>query len=263
MQQPDQASSDILLSAQGLSRRFGGLQAVKDVGFTVRRSTIKGIIGPNGAGKTTLFNLIAGSIKPDTGTVLLSGKPIQGLSPHRIAGHGLSRTFQNLKLFQRMTVLENVLIGCHTTSRGGMIAGMLNLPFTWREEKRVREKAMAMLERMHIADLADREVSALSFGQQRAVEMARALVSEPVILLLDEPAAGLNMQETVKVGEQIRAIRDMGITVLIVEHDVALIMEICDEIMVLCFGQKIADGTPTQVRANPEVIRVYLGDEAC
>jgi len=250
-----------LLEVKELSRSFGGLQAVAEVSFNVRQGTIKAVIGPNGAGKTTLFNLISGNIPAQQGSILFEGRPIHGLKPHRIATQGLSRTFQNIKLFHGMTALENVMVGCHTRSVAGFLAGMCNLPWTWGEEKRIRLKAMAMLDFFGIADHADTEATSLAFGQQRAVEFARALAAEPKLLLLDEPAAGLNMFETAEVGRQIRRIREHGVTVLLVEHDMSLVMEISDEIAVLSFGQKIADDVPAAIQSNPEVIRIYLGED--
>jgi len=250
-----------MLDLQGVHKNFGGLQAVRDVSFSVPRGAIKAVIGPNGAGKTTLFNLIAGNLSLTSGRIRFNGQEIQGLKPHRIAALGMSRTFQNIKLFHGMTALETVMVGCHVQSRAGFLAGMLHLPRTWTEEREIRERAMELLELLEIADYAQVEATSLAFGQQRAVEMARALATNPRLLLLDEPAAGLNIYETAEVARLISRIRDMGITVLLVEHDMSLVMDISDEIVVLCFGEKIAEDTPAAIQQNPEVIRIYLGDE--
>jgi branched-chain amino acid transport system ATP-binding protein len=250
-----------LLEIKNISRRFGGLQAVKDVSFTVEQNRIKAVIGPNGAGKTTLFNLVSGFLTPDSGEIVYKDSPIQGKSPHEIAGQGLSRTFQHIRLFAHMTALENVMVGCHVRSRAGFIAGMLNLPFTWREEKEIRAKSFELMGFLGIAGLAAADATNLSYGQQRAVELARALASGPTMLLLDEPAAGLNMRETADTAKLISRIRDLGITVLIVEHDMSLVMNISDEVIVLSYGEKIADDTPRSVQSNPEVVRVYLGED--
>lgn len=250
-----------LLSLQGISKRFGGLQAVADVSFNVDQGSIKALIGPNGAGKTTLFNLISGVLPPDSGTITFNGAPVQGLMPHQVASRGMARTFQHIRLFPKMTVLENIMIGRHIHSRAGFVAGMLSLPFAAKEEKQIREKSLAVLDFLGIADLSSAEATSLAYGQQRAVELGRALACEPKLLLLDEPAAGLNMRETVEMGKLISRIRDTGITVLIVEHDMSLVMNISDEIIVLSYGRKIADDKPLAIQKHQEVIRVYLGEE--
>jgi branched-chain amino acid transport system ATP-binding protein len=252
-----------LLEVTGLSKRFGGLQAVDGVSFTVERGAIKALIGPNGAGKTTLFNLVSGVALPDAGTVRFDGRPIHGLPSHRVAALGLFRTFQQIRLFAGMTVLENVMVGRHVRGRAGFLAGMLHLPWTWREEREFEERARAALDVVGLAPLAGAEATSLSYGQQRGVELARALAGDPSLLLLDEPAAGLNMRETAELAALIGRIRDRGVTVLLVEHDMSLVMEISDEVAVLSFGQKIADGAPAAVQADREVIRVYLGDDPC
>jgi branched-chain amino acid transport system ATP-binding protein len=252
-----------LLEVAGLSKRFGGLQAVKDVSFRVEKGMVKALIGPNGAGKTTLFNLVSGVLPPDAGTVTLRGEPIQGSAPHRIAARGVSRTFQQIRLFAQMTALENVMVGVHPRSRAGFVAGMFHLPWTWREERDVERRAREALDFVGVPDLADADATSLSYGQQRAVELARALAADPELLLLDEPAAGLNMRETTELARLIGRIRDRGVTVLIVEHDMGLVMNVSDEVAVLSYGQKIADATPRAVQKDPEVIRVYLGDDAC
>jgi branched-chain amino acid transport system ATP-binding protein len=250
-----------LLEVKNLNRSFGGLHAVNDVSCAVERGTIKGLIGPNGAGKTTLFNLISGAIKPDSGTVHFDGKPIHGLPPHAIAERGIMRTFQNIKLFAKMTVLENVMVGMHVRSASSIARGMLCHPGTWAEEKRIRDRAHLMLDLLCIRHLADADAQSLAFGQQRHVELARALAPEPALLLLDEPAAGLNMQETLRLGDTIRRIRDRGITMLLVEHDMSLVMTVSDEVNVLSFGRMIAEGKPRDIQKNPDVVRVYLGDD--
>jgi branched-chain amino acid transport system ATP-binding protein len=249
-----------LLRVDRLGRQFGGLQAVGDVTFSLKEGAIKAVIGPNGAGKTTLFNLISGVLPPTSGEILFRGKAIHGLKPYRIAGLGIARTFQNIKMFAGMTALENVMVGRHVRSGAGFLASMLRTPGCRREEAEIRRKSMELLDFLGIADCADIEATSLAFGQQRAVELARALALEPALLLLDEPAAGLNIYETAEVGRLISRIRELGVTVLLVEHDMSLVMDISDEIVVLSFGQKIAEGLPTEIQRNPEVIRVYLGE---
>jgi branched-chain amino acid transport system ATP-binding protein len=253
--------NDVLLETVDLNRYFGGLHAVQDVSFTARAGDIKAIIGPNGAGKTTLFNLIAGSFPPHSGTVLFKGKDITNLKPHAIAKRGLLRTFQTTKLFPHMTVVENVMVGRHTQSKAGFVAGMLNLPFTWREERTIQEKAVEILDLLKLIEWKDELAGNLPFGRQRMVEFARAIATEAELLLLDEPAAGLNIHETAELSELLRSIRDLGKTLLIVEHDMSLVMDISDEILVLDHGMKIAEGDPETIRKSPEVIKVYLGED--
>lgn len=252
--------ADVLLETKGLHRFFGGLHAVNDVSIAVSQGAIKGVIGPNGAGKTTLFNLIAGTIRPHNGEVIFRGKKITALKPHAVASRGIARTFQTTKLFSNMTVLENVMMGRHSRTRCGFISGMLNLPCTWREDKQTREKAMSILKDLGLAEHAFETACNLPFGRQRLVEFARALAMEPELLLLDEPAAGLNIYETKELARLIMWIRDKGVTCLVVEHDMSLVMAICDDVVVLDQGRKIAEGPPRAVQRNPEVIRIYLGD---
>jgi branched-chain amino acid transport system ATP-binding protein len=251
---------NVLLETKGLHRFFGGLHAVNDVSITVSQGAIKGVIGPNGAGKTTLFNLIAGTIQPHDGEVIFRDKKITALKPHAVACRGIARTFQTTKLFSHMTVLENVMMGRHCRTRCGFISGMLNLPCTWREDKQTKEKALSILKDLGLAEYAFETASNLPFGRQRLVEFARALAMEPQLLLLDEPAAGLNIYETKELARLILWIRDRGVTCLVVEHDMSLVMAICDDVVVLDQGQKIAEGPPRAVQRNPEVIRIYLGD---
>lgn len=251
----------MLLEVRNLHRSFGGLRAVNDVCFQVDNDSIKAIIGPNGAGKTTLFNLISGVLKLDAGAIYFRGEPIHNAPPYRIARQGISRTFQNVKLFSNMTVVENVMVGRHIKSRAGFIAGMLNLPWTRREEKEIFDRSMEILTVLGIADLAEQDARSLPFGKQRIVEFARALATEPELLLLDEPAAGLNIYETAAIARIITRIRQSGVTVLIIEHDMSLVMDISDDVVVLSSGMKIAEGKPEEVQRNKEVIRVYLGEE--
>jgi branched-chain amino acid transport system ATP-binding protein len=250
-----------LLEVKNLSRSFGGLRAVQDVSFSVEKNSIKAVIGPNGAGKTTLFNLISGMLQADAGEVLIDGQPINGQPPHLITRCGISRTFQNIKLFSRMSVIENVMLGRHIRSRSGFLSAMLHLPMTRREERAIREASMEILNMLGINNLAGTEATSLPFGQQRIVEIARALATEPSLLLLDEPAAGLNIYETAQISDMILKIRKKGITVLVIEHDMSLVMNISDEIVVLASGNKIAEGPPSDIQKNDEVIRVYLGEE--
>jgi len=252
---------DALLETRGLHRFFGGLHAVRDVTFSVPRGAIKAVIGPNGAGKTTLFNLIAGTVAPHDGAVWCDGRRITGRKPHAVAGLGIARTFQTTRLFPHMTVLENVMVGRHPRTRSGFLAAMLNLPRTWREEREIRATALAILEDLGLGAYASQTAANLPFGRQRLVEFARALATEPRLLLLDEPAAGLNIYETKGLAELIRRIRDRGVTCLVVAHDMSLVMGISDAVLVLDQGRMIAEGPPQAIQSDPEVIRVYLGEE--
>ncbi len=251
---------NVLLETKNLNRFFGGLHAVRDISFSVSRGHIKAIIGPNGAGKTTLFNLIAGSIAPHNGEIYFRNRPITAWKPHAIAATGIARTFQTTRLFPHMTVLENVMVGRHPRTRCGFLAGLLNLPHTWKENRQIERRAAEILDDIGLHRDAFDFAGNLPFGKQRLVEFARALATEPELLLLDEPAAGLNIYETRQLADLIVKIRDKGITCLVVEHDMSLVMNISDDILVLDQGTKIAEGPPRDIQRNPDVIRIYLGD---
>ncbi|HUJ74818.1 MAG TPA: ABC transporter ATP-binding protein [bacterium] len=251
-----------LLSVQGLHHWFGGLHVINGADFSCPPASVTAIIGPNGAGKTTLFNLVAGTFSPTSGSIVFDGKPIQGLPSHRVAALGISRTFQTTRLFPGMSVLENVMIGRHRRARGGFLPDLGGRLFNGREESRMRRACREVLEGLGIAGLAEQEARSLPFGRQRLVELARALASEPKLLLLDEPACGLNPTETEEMARRIAAVRNTGITILIVEHDMSLVMGISDHVVVLSFGSVIAEGTPREVQANERVVSIYLGANA-
>ncbi len=249
-----------LLAARGLSKRFGGLVAVDDVSFDVHDGMIKALIGPNGAGKSTLFNLLTGFDRPDAGDVAFSGASIVGFPPHRVVRAGMARTFQNTQMFGEMTVTENVVVGMHTRLRTGFTAGALRLPATRARERAAFERAGSLLRLVGADAFADVLGADVPHGVRRLVEIARALASAPRLLLLDEPAAGLNNAETVALAASLRRIQADGTTVLIVEHDMGLVMEISDEIVVLDRGRKIAEGSPLLIQKDAAVIEAYLGE---
>lgn len=250
-----------MLNLSAVSRRFGGLDALTKVDLTVNPGRIVGLIGPNGAGKTTLINNISGLDHPTSGTITFGGAAITQAQPHTITRLGIARTYQNIRLFGAMTALQNLLIGQHVQSRGSLLGAILTTPAFRREERLLRERAFALLERFGLTDAANSPASELPYGAQRRLELARALATKPQLLLLDEPTAGMNPAETRGLGEQILRLRDEGLTVLVIEHDMTFIHQVCDEIYVLNFGQIIAQGTPDAIKHHPAVIEAYLGQD--
>jgi branched-chain amino acid transport system ATP-binding protein len=253
--------SNIILKVDRLYKTFGGVVALCDVSFDVKRNEITAIIGPNGAGKTTALNLMTGIYPPTSGKIILEERAISGLKPFQIASQGITRTFQNLQIFQNMTVLENVMVGLHTQTKSEFTSCLLHLPRVKKEERLVREEAFTLLRFFNLVDRADWLSDGLSYGDQKRLEIARALAGKPKMILLDEPAAGLNIKETEEMAELFLKIKEGGTTILLVEHDMNLVMGISDRIVVLNYGERIFEGTPRQVQMDSNVIQAYLGRE--
>jgi len=251
----------MILSIEHISKNFGGVAALSEVSFGVRAGEIVGVIGPNGAGKTTLFNLITGVFSPSSGAISFRDKPIIGLRPHKVTKMGISRTFQNIRLFGHMTALENVMVGAHCRTHAGLWQGLWRTGIQRSEEKSIREKSESLLRLVGIAEDQDTPAGSLPYGKQRRLEIARAMGADPELLLLDEPTAGMNESETEELRLLIQKIQALGKTVVLIEHDMHLVMNVCERLVILNFGKKIAEGVPEEIRENKDVIEAYLGRE--
>lgn len=250
-----------LLELKGMTIHFGGLIAVDNFDFQLEKGQVVALIGPNGAGKSTVFNVISGIYPPTAGRVFFNGEDITNMKPYRIKTRGIARTFQNIHLFKKLSVLDNVKIGCHCRGRAGVFGALTRLPGVKNEEKAILEKSLEVLEIVGLANKQEETANNLAYGEQRRLEIARALAAEPLLLLLDEPAAGMNPNEKKNLMEMLKRIRAMGITIMLVEHDMKFVMSISDRVDVLNYGQKIASGTPEEVQNNPLVITAYLGSQ--
>ena len=251
----------MILSIEHISKNFGGVAALSEVSFGVRAGEIVGVIGPNGAGKTTLFNLITGVFSPSSGAISFRDKTIIGLRPHKVTKMGISRTFQNIRLFGHMTALENVMVGAHCRTHAGLWQGLWRTGIQRSEEKSIREKSESLLRLVGIAEDQDTPAGSLPYGKQRRLEIARAMGADPELLLLDEPTAGMNESETEELRLLIQKIQALGKTVVLIEHDMHLVMNVCERLVILNFGKKIAEGVPEEIRENTDVIEAYLGRE--